>query len=76
MKDIGVHSASAGVLLIADSAILVNRSGVNTVGSARLISGSKAFTISTMVIFFVSFTGLSWFPARFSSSFFCKTEQK
>ena len=40
----GVHSASFGVVLMAESTIRVKRSGVITEGSAFLISPSIALT--------------------------------
>ena len=72
IKLMGVQFASSGVLLMADRAMRVNRSGVSTVGRALRISGSSAFTMSTMVMFLVSLTG--WFrPAAARCSNACFT---
>lgn len=68
-NDIWVHSASLGVLLSAFSAILVNRSGVMTLGKALAISGSRALIMSAIDILLRSFI-CSVFPAFLANSFF------
>ena len=60
---VGVQFANSGVLWIADNAMRVNLSGISTAGNALRISGSRAFTISTIAMFLVSFTGCSFFAA-------------